>query len=99
MRNPITGQADRPLAPVPPDRLAALAAGLRERQRRWAEADRGEVLSRFAAALAADDELLAALVTDTGRVGESVLERQIVAGLIDRWVRQAPALLAPPAET
>ncbi|MGW0193071.1 aldehyde dehydrogenase family protein [Nonomuraea sp. NPDC003201] len=99
MRNPITGQADRLLAPVPPDRLAALAAGLRERQRSWLEADRGEILSRFAAALAADEELLAALVADTGRVGESVLERQIVAGLIDRWVRQAPALLAPPAET
>ncbi|WP_431923507.1 aldehyde dehydrogenase family protein [Nonomuraea jabiensis] len=98
MRNPITGQADKPLAPVPPDRLAALAAGLRERQRRWLGADRGEVLSRFAAALAADEELLAALVADTGRVGESVLERQIVAGLIDRWVRQAPALLAPPPE-
>jgi acyl-CoA reductase-like NAD-dependent aldehyde dehydrogenase len=99
VRNPITGQADRPLAPVPPDRLAALAAGLRERQRSWSAADRGEILSRFAAALAADEELLAALVADTGRVGESVLERQIVAGLIDRWVRQAPALLAPPAET
>ncbi|MFF4616827.1 aldehyde dehydrogenase family protein [Nonomuraea jabiensis] len=99
MRNPISGQADRPLAPVPPDRLAVLAAGLRERQRAWLGADRGEVLSRFAAALAADEELLAALVADTGRVGESVLERQIVAGLIDRWVRQAPALLAPPAET
>ncbi|MEV4573201.1 aldehyde dehydrogenase family protein [Nonomuraea jabiensis] len=99
MRNPITGQADRPLAPVPPDRLAALAAGLRERQRSWQAADRGEVLSRFAAALAADEDLLAALVADTGRVGESVLERQIVAGLIDRWVRQAPALLAPPPET
>ncbi|MBB5778052.1 aldehyde dehydrogenase family protein [Nonomuraea jabiensis] len=99
MRNPITGQADRPLAPVPPDRLAALAAGLRERQRSWQAADRGEVLSGFAAALAADEDLLAALVADTGRVGESVLERQIVAGLIDRWVRQAPALLAPPPET
>lgn len=99
VRNPITGQADRPLAPVPPDRLAALAAGLRERQRSWQAADRGEVLSRFAAALAADEDLLAALVADTGRVGESVLERQIVAGLIDRWVRQAPALLAPPPET
>lgn len=99
VRNPITGQADRPLAPVPPDRLAALAAGLRERQRSWQAADRGEVLSGFAAALAADEDLLAALVADTGRVGESVLERQIVAGLIDRWVRQAPALLAPPPET
>ncbi|MFI7126440.1 aldehyde dehydrogenase family protein [Nonomuraea sp. NPDC050153] len=99
MRNPITGQADRPLAPVPPDRLAALAAGLRERQRSWLDADRGEILSRFGAALADDEELLSALVADTGRVGESVLERQIVAGLIGRWVRQAPALLAPPAET
>ncbi|MET7332932.1 aldehyde dehydrogenase family protein [Nonomuraea sp. NPDC005650] len=99
MRNPITGQADRPLAPVPPDRLAALAAGLRERQRSWQDADRGEILSRFAAALADDEELLSALVADTGRVGESVLERQIVAGLIGRWVRQAPDLLTPPAET
>ncbi|MFD0479620.1 hypothetical protein ACFQ0B_74315 [Nonomuraea thailandensis] len=31
VRNPITGQSDRPLAPIPPDRLAAVAAGLRER--------------------------------------------------------------------
>ena len=98
VRNPITGQIDRPLAPVPPDRLAAAAAGLRASAPGWARADRGAVLSRFAAALADDDDLLAALVADTGRVGESVLERQVVAGLIDRWVRRAPALLAPPAE-
>ncbi|WP_113702373.1 aldehyde dehydrogenase family protein, partial [Nonomuraea lactucae] len=56
-------------------------------------------LSRFGAALAADDDLLAALVADTGRVAESVLEQRIVAGLVARWVRQAPALLAPPPET
>ncbi|MFB4281176.1 aldehyde dehydrogenase family protein [Nonomuraea sp. MTCD27] len=98
VRNPITGQADRPLAPIPPDRLAAAAAGLRERSPAWLSADRGAVLSRFGAALADDDDLLAALVTDTGRVGESLLERRLVAALIDRWVRQAPALLAPPAE-
>ncbi|MEV4169576.1 aldehyde dehydrogenase family protein [Nonomuraea sp. NPDC049709] len=98
VRNPITGQADRPLAPIPPDRLAAAAAGLRERSPAWLTADRGAVLSRFGAALADDDDLLAALVTDTGRVGESLLERRLVAALIDRWVRQAPALLAPPAE-
>ncbi|MEO3871981.1 aldehyde dehydrogenase family protein [Nonomuraea sp. B12E4] len=98
VRNPITGQTDRPLAPVPPDRLAAVAAGLRERAPAWPAADRGEVLTRFGAALAADDDLLAALVADTGRVAESVLERQLTAALIDRWVRQAPALLAPPAE-
>ncbi|MBF8190434.1 aldehyde dehydrogenase family protein [Nonomuraea sp. K274] len=96
VRNPITGQADRPLAPIPPDRLAAVATGLRAKVR--VSAGRGEALSRFGAALAADDDLLAALVADTGRVGESVLERRIVAGLIDRWVRLAPTLLTPPAE-
>ncbi|MGW4799800.1 aldehyde dehydrogenase family protein [Nonomuraea sp. NPDC004297] len=98
MINPITGQSDRPLAPIPPDRLAAVAAGLRERAPAWQSADRGAVLARFGAALADDDRLLAALVADTGRVGESLLERRLVAALIDRWVRQAPALLAPPAE-
>ncbi|MFC5831736.1 aldehyde dehydrogenase family protein [Nonomuraea insulae] len=98
MTNPITGQADRPLAPIPPDRLAAVAAGLRELSPSWLSADRGAVLSRFGAALADDDALLAALVADTGRVGESLLERRLVAGLIDRWVRLAPALLTPPAE-
>ncbi|MEV1171358.1 aldehyde dehydrogenase family protein [Nonomuraea sp. NPDC049784] len=96
MRNPLTGQADRQLAPVPSDRLAAVAADLRERA---SGRPAGEALSRFGAALADDEDLLAALVADTGRVGESVLERQIVAGLIGRWVRQAPALLEPPAET
>ncbi|GAA3593675.1 aldehyde dehydrogenase family protein [Nonomuraea rosea] len=98
VRNPITGQTDRPLSPIPPERLAAAAAGLRAAAPAWAGAERGPVLSRFGAALADDDDLLAALVADTGRVGESVLERRIVAGLIDRWVRRAPALLAPPAE-
>ncbi|MFI6319593.1 aldehyde dehydrogenase family protein [Nonomuraea sp. NPDC050556] len=55
-------------------------------------------LSRFGAAVASSEDLLEALVADTGRVGESVLERQIVAAMIDRWVRQAPALLAPPPD-
>ncbi|TMR96481.1 aldehyde dehydrogenase family protein [Nonomuraea basaltis] len=96
--DPLTGQVDRPLAPIPPSRLAAAAAGLRARSTAWAAADRGAVLSRFGAALAADEDLLAALVADTGRMAESLLERQITAALIDRWVRRAPALLAPPAE-
>ncbi|WP_327589987.1 aldehyde dehydrogenase family protein [Nonomuraea sp. NBC_00507] len=98
VRDPLTGRIERPLDPVPPDRLAAVAAELRAMTPAWRDTDRGTPLSRFGAALAADDELLAALVADTGRVAESLLERQIVAGLIDRWVRQAPALLAPPAD-
>ncbi|MFB4293986.1 aldehyde dehydrogenase family protein [Nonomuraea sp. ATR24] len=98
IRNPLTGRPDRPLAPVPPDRLAATAAELRALAPAWRAAGRGPVLTRFGQAIAADDDLLAALVADTGRVAESVLERQIVAGLVDRWVRAAPALLEPPAE-
>lgn len=98
IRDPLTGRPDRPLAPVPPDRLAATAAELRALAPAWRAAERGPVLARFGQAVAADDGLLAALVADTGRVAESVLERQIVARLIDRWVRQAPALLEPPAE-
>ncbi|NUP00025.1 MAG: aldehyde dehydrogenase family protein [Nonomuraea sp.] len=98
VRNPLTGQIERPLAPVTADALAAIAAELRGKAPAWRAADRGRALSAFGAALAADDELLAALVADTGRVAESRLERQITAALIDRWVRQAPALLAPAPE-
>ncbi|MED7923945.1 aldehyde dehydrogenase family protein [Nonomuraea sp. LP-02] len=98
--DPLTGRAERPLRPVPPDRLAAIAAGLRARAAGWAAegpAGRGPVLARFAAALARDEDLLAALVADTGRVTESALERQVVAAAFERWARRAPALLAPPA--
>ncbi|NUP66779.1 MAG: aldehyde dehydrogenase family protein [Nonomuraea sp.] len=98
VRNPLTGQIERPLASVTADALAAIAAELRGKAPAWRAADRGRALSAFGAALAADDELLAALVADTGRVAESRLERQITAALIDRWVRQAPALLAPAPE-
>ncbi|WP_327086854.1 aldehyde dehydrogenase family protein [Nonomuraea sp. NBC_01738] len=98
VRNPLTGEIDRQLAPPSSDELAATAARLRAAAPAWRDADRAAVLSRFGAALAADDDLLAALVADTGRTGESVLERQIVAGMIERWVRQAPDLLAAPED-
>ncbi|WP_247815307.1 aldehyde dehydrogenase family protein [Actinomadura luzonensis] len=99
--DPLTGRAERALRPVPAGRLAAIAAGLRAAAPAWAAAGpdgRAPVLARFGAALARDEDLLAALVADTGRVAESELERRIVAGLAGRWARQAPALLAPPAE-
>lgn len=93
LRDPLTGAVGRPLAPLSGEQLTAVAAELRSMPSAPLDA-----LSRFGAALAADDDLLAALVADTGRVGESVLERQIVAGMVDRWVRQAPALLASPPD-
>ncbi len=92
--NPLTGEPDRPLSPMPPEELAATAGELRSRSATWRAADRGEALSAFGAAIAGDEHLLAALVADTGRHAESELERRAVAAVIDRWVRQAPALLA-----
>ncbi|TDC91363.1 aldehyde dehydrogenase family protein [Nonomuraea deserti] len=97
VRNPLTGWAERELVPATPVELASTAAELRVRVDGWRRADRKEVLTAFAAALASDDDLLAALVADTGRVGESSLERRIAAGLVGRWAREASALLAPPA--
>lgn len=119
VRDPLTGRVERPLAPVSPDRLAAVAAELRALAPAWAGRPpspggragdpgvprpdagwerRARALARFGEAVARDEELLAALVADTGRVAESLLERQAVAGLVARWVRQAPASLAPPPE-
>ncbi|MFE3450675.1 aldehyde dehydrogenase family protein [Nonomuraea sp. NPDC059194] len=92
--NPLTGEPERPLSPVPPEELAATALSLRSRSAAWRGADRGAALSAFGAAIARDERLLAALVADTGRHAESELERRAVAAVIDRWVRQAPALLA-----
>lgn len=98
VRNPLTGETDRLLVTTSPAQLSATAAELRAAAPAWRAADRGPALSRFAAALAADEDLLAALVADTGRVGESMLERQVVAGMLERWVRQAPGLLAGPQD-
>ncbi|MBB6349077.1 aldehyde dehydrogenase family protein [Nonomuraea muscovyensis] len=108
--DPLTGRVERPLAPVSPDRLAATAAALRAMAPAWTGAPaspegravgwerRAAALTRFGAAVARDEELAAALVADTGRVAESLLETRAVAALVARWVRQAPALLAPPPE-
>ncbi|MGV9309327.1 aldehyde dehydrogenase family protein [Nonomuraea sp. NPDC003727] len=92
--NPLTGEPERPLSPVSPEELAATADALRARSAAWRVADRAAALSAFGAALARDDDLLAALVADTGRRAESEIERRAVAAIVDRWVRQAPALLA-----
>lgn len=92
--NPLPGEPDRPLSPPSAEELAATAQTLRSRSAAWRAADRGRALTAFGAAVARDEDLLAALVADTGRRAESELERRAVAATVDRWVRQAPALLA-----
>jgi acyl-CoA reductase-like NAD-dependent aldehyde dehydrogenase len=99
-RNPRTGQVDYEFVPPSADELARIAAALREAQAGWREAGvehRVAVLQRFKAALLARrDEIAAALSIDTGRRMIAAGEVGSTVGAIDRWCREAPALLVPP---
>lgn len=102
VRNPRTGQADYRFTPTDPDRVAAVTAALRRAQPAWAHrgvADRVAVLQAWKARLIeARDDLRQALLADTGRWRETVLEVDAVPRLIDRWCAEAPSLLqTPPA--
>lgn len=101
VRDPRTGEIERPLCPPTPTELADLAARLRTAQPPWAALSptrRAAVLSAWREEIAsARDDLVAALTADTGRLTESVIEVDGVLGMLDRWAAQAPALLTPPA--
>lgn len=98
VRDPRTGQTERTLHPVSDRELDDLAARLRDGQAAWSAlgpAGRATSLLRFADALqAARQDLVDALVKDTGRAVESQIEVDQVAGLARRWAGAAPALLA-----
>ncbi|GAA0928098.1 aldehyde dehydrogenase family protein [Nonomuraea longicatena] len=98
VRNPLTGQIDHHLRPLTEAEVTATVDRLRGAAPGWRRSDRRKPLAEFGAAVAADEELLAALIADTGRTVESRLEQQIVRGLIDRWIRDAPDALRPPEE-
>ena len=97
VRNPRTGRYDYQIVPPDTDALDALCADLRAAQPAW---EAGGVAGRIAALtewrramIARRDEIVAALVTDTGRYHESVLEFESVLASIERWCRLAPDLL------
>jgi len=96
-RNPRTGECDYAMPVVAPAEVQAVVAQLRTAQAGWRAAGvdaRVAVLRRWAAALAdRRDELIAALVADTGRHAEAVLEFDATLGALQRWCSQAPALL------
>ncbi len=97
VRDPRTGQIERRLEPPSIEELTTFAGRLRAGQSRWERlgADgRAAVLRLWADELAAADDLLAALVRDTGRRNESVLEQQQVATMARRWAGEAPPMLA-----
>jgi acyl-CoA reductase-like NAD-dependent aldehyde dehydrogenase len=97
VRNPRTGQIERELAPPSSGELAAIAGRLRMGQSGWERLGvdgRAVVLRRWADELASADDLLAALVRDTGRRNESLMEQQQVATMARRWADDAPPMLA-----
>lgn len=98
VRNPRTGQIDYWIIPPTEGQLGQLCARMREAQTEWWEGGlnrRIDALIRWKHALLSHrDEVIAALVTDTGRWKESVLEFDMVVSSIDRWCDHAPGLLS-----
>jgi acyl-CoA reductase-like NAD-dependent aldehyde dehydrogenase len=97
VRNPRQGNVDYWISPPTSTQLAEQCNQLREAQVRWRNgglAPRIEALQQWKqAVLSHKDELLKALVTDTGRLSVSLLEIDSFISSIDRWCRLAPELL------
>lgn len=103
VRNPRTGKMDYWITPPSDDQLTETCTRLRQAQVGWQQAGldkRIEVLQQWRSALSSHkQELTAALVADTGRLSESILEVDSLLSSIDRWCRLAPDLLATESRT
>lgn len=97
VRNPRTGKIDCFITPPTPEQLASKCSQLREAQINWQQAgleNRIAILQQWKqAVLSKKNELTKALVTDTGRLSETILEIDSFISTIDRWCRLAPELL------
>lgn len=98
VRNPRTGQPDYSVDCADSEQVATTIKFLESHQAAWAQLsvdDRCAALLELAATLDRKaPDLTEALVRDTGRYNESLLEVQAVHGLIKGWAKQAPALLS-----
>lgn len=99
VRNPRTGQIDAWITPPTIEDLTAQCQRLRHAQEDWQQrglAARIEALQQWKQAVQTNrDELIEALVADTGRLEVSILEVDSFLGSLDRWCRLAPELLQP----
>ncbi|MEA5464699.1 aldehyde dehydrogenase family protein [Leptothoe sp. PORK10 BA2] len=104
VRNPRTGCLDYEITPPTPDQLTATCERLRQGQQDWQTkgiSHRIEALQAWKQALLVrKDALIQAIVADTGRLSESILEVDSFLSGLDRWCGLAPNLVAPaPAKT
>lgn len=97
VRNPRTGKIDYSITPPTPEDLSQQCNRLRTAQIDWQKGGletRIEALQQWKQAIQAHrDELIEALVADTGRLSVSVLEVDSFLGSLDRWCKIAPELL------
>ncbi|MBW4511313.1 MAG: aldehyde dehydrogenase family protein [Scytonematopsis contorta HA4267-MV1] len=97
VRNPRTGVSDYVIIPPTQDVLAQECNRLRRGQSLWLQLGvekRAEALQQWKQEiLALRDELVLALVGDTGRLSISQLEVDSFLGSIDRWCKLAPKIL------
>ncbi len=98
VRNPYTGELD--FSFVEPDNQAVtrIAERLKSGQPAWAAlsvTERGAVLQKFGQCLQRhQDDIVAALIADTGRTQVAAMEAAALQGFIERSVKEAPAVLA-----
>ncbi|MEM9214202.1 MAG: aldehyde dehydrogenase family protein [Cyanobacteria bacterium P01_F01_bin.150] len=99
VRNPRTGCLDYQITPPTPEQLTAICDRLRQEQQGWQTkgvAHRIAALQAWKQALVKrKDALIQALVTDTGRLSESILEVDSFLSGLDRWCGLTPDLIAP----
>ena len=103
VRNPRTGKIDYWITPPTSDQLAEICTGLRKAQIAWQQGGlekRIEAMQAWKQALLSHkEELTNALVADTGRLSESIIEIESFISSIDRWCGLAPELLQSEAKT
>ncbi|MEA5537586.1 aldehyde dehydrogenase family protein [Limnoraphis robusta Tam1] len=94
--NPRTGTIDYFITPPSEAEITANCHHLRQAQTYWKSLDihqRIEVLQQWKQALISEKQaLIQALVEDTGRMRESVMEVDGVISSLDRWCKLAPEL-------
>jgi succinate-semialdehyde dehydrogenase / glutarate-semialdehyde dehydrogenase len=102
VRNPRTGKLDYVIIPPPPKLLAQQCNRARRAQTRWDQIGleaRIEAIQQWKQAiLSGRDQLIEALVNDTGRLSISLLEIDSFFSSIDRWCGLAPDLLQDSAK-
>ncbi|NET06283.1 MAG: aldehyde dehydrogenase family protein [Symploca sp. SIO2B6] len=96
--NPRTGKIDDSITPPTLEQLTEECNRLREAQIDWQQIGlekRIEAMQAWKQALLSQqDQLIKAIVTDTGRLSESLTEFNSVISSIDRWCQLAPELLS-----